>query len=397
MIIDKKTCIFWLVLIPWAMHIICITYPILMGSNILISTAVLLISIGFLGYRFPCSTDFWWFLPFLIVLFLQAFLFVHENFKDIIKYVGYILVYIFALRPYFAHEKYYRWFVNLVVVSFIIMFLLYILALFVDYYSWFSVNSHSLKFLPINSPIYARKDFDYYIPFYFLVFAKGDPELSLLGIPRFFGYSTEPTIYCVTVLPTIFLALCLRMYRQAIVLLFALIATSSYGALAFFLLSSMFYVFYRYRVMMLTIMGLGCLLALVYLGSDVIALFFSKYIHSDSNRLSSYSQSVVKTIHYGYQWITTKALPKDVKLGLALTPANVMAHYGVLALLSFVLIIYLPFHKAYKIDSRILFCYVVSFSLMIMKLGEPFPPIFLFYLNFLNINSLKLGVLQSKR
>ena len=229
-------------------------------------------------------------------------------------------------------------------------------------YELFIVDNLSL--LTLDSSFVTREDWDYSIPYYLLVFPVNDlgaNQLSILGLPRFFGMSTEPTLYSVVVLPTIIMALYFKKYFQALILFFGLLLASSMGSFLFGIIGYIFYVFYRYKLSLFYV-----LIVLFFLGKST---GFYESLLSDSPRMNFYIggvlnlfslQSISLFANTGYENL------QNIDSARISSLIRITLKYGLLQAASYLLIFYVYIKFTLTTKSKLLFIFsiliLVAFS-----------------------------------
>jgi hypothetical protein len=269
----------------------------------------------------------------------------------------------------------------MVTIFVIVNIILYVLALFNNYYIGFNVNNLSL--LTDNNSFILRQDWNYTLPFYLSVIPSnsfGSHQVGLLGLPRLFGMSTEPTLYNMIILPTIFISLYYKKYFSSLVLLIALLLSSSFGAIGILLISTIFLLFYRYKLLILIIIVISFIM-MYYLNGFT-------YLNTISPRLAFYTQLFINIVDIkNIPLFATGLVNIDIPSALL----NQILKYGIFIGISFISLFILLLNNSIKVNNKILFAFTITFILMANKTGEILSPIFLFYISFLytEINNIK--------
>ena len=215
-----------------------------------------------------------------------------------------------------------------------------------------------LQFLSADAPIQTEGHKSQI--FYFLVHTHGDVT-GILDIPRFYGFSREPGMYAVFILPGFLMAHYFNMRPQTIALGSAIIITSSFAG--YFVLSILFLIvamprkLYDNKVTILIILLL------------LIILFRHYFYLFGSTRLDDY------------------VLIMDIIIDNYINNIVTFKVGGLLFLLeklSYLLIVYFYYTKVELIRLRVAFLFLVSFVILLNKANELISPLFLFYLLFID-------------
>jgi hypothetical protein len=378
-----------LVLIAFYLHIYSASIDLLYYSNIFIPVFFLILLSSVLGIKKKIDKEILIFIPFLLALSISVFSlnFNVDGIKDIAKYLTYILCYFFIIKKLFCRIFVFRFFIFFLTSTFIFMFLLYVLALSFNIHLLFTLENLGI---PNNSSYFIRTDWEYSLPFYILSFPINIPENGLLGIPRFYGFSTEPTLYSIVILPCVFMAYKLRMYISSLVLLFAVLVSSSYGAILVFFVSLVGGCWVKFRRMFYFIVLLSVIFVFIMIKVEN-GVFFG-----DSDRFISYSMIISNSINldfsfFGYGKISDKRGGVNASLGLF----EFFYRYGFIFLLSYLFIIYYFFKKACAEKDFLLLAFFISAILMVNKSSEILSPLLLFYFSFIEY-SRSLSVKEKK-
>jgi len=351
-------------------HIYSSSIPILYAGNILIiSSLIFTIFTIFTIFiksnkSLSVSKDFGYFI-FLLIYF--SFIGISNNDFNFIKYYAYVFILFFVLDSFFIDKRIFLLFIKIIVYTFIFMFILYIIA---------SISSDFVKYFQVINleyyPSLMLANFEHRpnlsILLYILTYSEGFNvgNVSILGLPRFYGFSREPTLYSMFVLPTIFMSIYLKKKFYTYTLIFALFLTSSFGALISFLVSLPFLFLSRKGCKYYIIAGFISIIG--------IYLLVNKYMPAlqmlDIPRISSYAESFSE---YSFNNII-KIIP------------NILLFYYVVA-------------KIYKIKNQkfnVALAFGISSLLISGKGGEVLSPLLIFYISFIffmfkeyNSNSLK--------
>lgn len=363
------------VLFSFYLHIYSSSIDLLYFSNVVIPLFFLFVVGIISGVNVNLDREFYIYAPFLIGIIFSV-LFFNYGFKELneaIKYTLYVLVYLIIIKKRFSELMVYRSFVIFIAGSFIFMFLLYVLCLNFEFHLDYRVEDLNIS---SNSAYVTRSDWQYSLPFYLLSFPINIPQDGILGMPRFYGFSTEPTLYSSIILPTIFLAYKLRMYVSSFLLVFALLVTSSYSALLIFVFSILFsFAIIHFNKISLWI-GFALLIAMV---SMVVS-------ESSSPRVLSYVNILKNILVLDFTFWGAGFNSENREGKLPFATIALVYKYGFLAFIGYFYILYRLFKKVLVIKDYIVLSFFVSFVLILNKSGEVISPLFLFYISFISYN-----------
>lgn len=364
--------LFIIVIIPYLTYTYSATIPMLYASNITIPTLIMSIFLFFkLRYKYD---DYSTFLPFLLFITFQAIIFNHNNITEVIKYILFFIVYAFVFKPYFTFKKIYTTYVNFIVLISLLSLLFYILMFFIDF-NYFKIQDIEI-FLSSKSALLTR-DWDYKLPLYFFVdsFSQSD---GILGLPRLFGISHEPTAFAAFVMPTILLAYHLKKKYSAFTLFIILLLVSSYGAFTFLFLSLLVIYGYKhpiYTLLLFIIISIG-----IFIGLDFNSARINLYLNIFNNY---FMQNIDFISTKSFEPVTNKDYGNSLDVPVIL---NLSLNYGIVASLLFLYIIKKYVSRVLKMKDRILLGYLVGFLLMLDKSQLAFSPLFFFYLSYIDFN-----------
>ena len=371
-----KYLFFIIFLFPFLMHIYWGIFDILYANNIMYISFFLLIGIFIFNiYKNNITNDLPNTLKYIFIFYIAIQMInsvILLDIKDSLKYLSYILIFYFLFTKY-MHKEYYIIFINIVTIFVIINLLFYVIALFDNYYINFNVNN--LNLLTDNNSFVLRQDWNYTLPFYLSVIPSNSfaiNQMGLFGLPRLFGMATEPTLYNVIILPTMFMSLYYKRYFSFLVLVIAFLLSSSFGAMAILLIATVFILFYRYKFFIFIIMFISFIL-MYYLN-------IFTYLSIISPRLAFYA-------HLFINLVNVKNIPffatnlENIKIPSALLVQTLK--YGIFVGISFLSLFILLVKSSIEANNKILFAFTITFILIVNKSGEILSPIFLFYISFL--------------
>lgn len=242
-------------------------------------------------------------------------------------------------------------------------------------------SRESLSFLNNTSGFFTRSDWDYSLPFYMISYPQNGLEsYGILGVPRFYGFSTEPTLFSCVITPLLFIAYSLKEKISFYILLFAFFIASSYGAFAILMLSSMYYFFFKYRKII-------TLISALIIGSILYGLAIN-IIPLSSPRLELYATIFLNVFNLGdFISLFSKGFESSIEVPFA--TFNFLLDFGLIPMIAYLMIILSILRYAVGID-KFIFTFAILFILMLNKSGEILSPLFLFYLNFIHIYKVQL-------
>jgi len=360
---------FIFIIIPIIMHIYGSIFEIIIQGHFYIFLFISIVFFLSLKRIHQYSIDEKLFVLFLIILAIDTIIFNFNNLKDLIKYILYFIFYKYVIKPYINKKIYYKIFIRIVsILIFIDLYLYFIIPYFPEISIFFERSN--LSFLHETSSFLTRTDWNYSLPFYIYSYPLNIPENGILPFPRFYGFSTEPTLLSCILLPSIYIAYREKMYIDFLVLLFAFLLSSSYGAFIVLLISILYYIFFKYKkilTLILVILTLFLILELSKLDSPR-ALLYSKLFSNVLNISSFYLFSSGSSLH----------------LMLPLAIFNYYLKMGFLPILTYLFFLIYFLKKSIEINKYI-FAFTIATILMLNKSGEIISPLLLFLLNYINI------------
>lgn len=310
---------------------------------------------------------------FIVAIFAQSIMFNHSNIPDVLKYASYFVFYYYFIIPYLNDVSFYKLVVRFISAILLIDLVLYfLLPYFPDVIYHF--DRDSLSFLPDNSQFRVRGDWDYSLPFYLYSYPMNIPTEGFLNIPRFFGFSAEPSLLSCIVLPMIFIAYFEREYVCLFVCCVSFVMASSYGALVILAIGLVYYIFYKH-IRFITVSFL--IIAII-----VLYLLYNNYFVSDSGRIALYIR--LFTNIFRLDGIMLFARPLDIELEFPIAPMYFYIKYGLIPVGIYFVYLFILLKKSVKIDRRI-FVFALIFILIMNKSGEVVSPLFLFWANYINV------------
>jgi hypothetical protein len=350
---NLKSLFFLFFLFPFITHIYSAVFPIIYNFNIAYISIILVIILLMITTHQASiirQRGIVYFLPFLVVSTLIS---INDQNFMFIRYLAYIVIYMFLLRRIFLEKYIFKLYVNILVVTFLFLLVIYILTIAFDLYRYFLIED--LAYLGSNSPMHNVNHRSQVL--YLLVYDYYDVS-GIFNVPRFYGFSREPGMYVMFIVPAFLMAYFFKMKAQMIILAFAIFITSSYAGyitVLILLFLSALSVKKFIHVMILFIVAFIFLKDFLYLlNSERV----DSYLILFDGIVDRYSDAVNFQNYDSLLFIFHK--------------------------LSFLLIIYHVFGKIKMIDSKIVFLFFISFLLLINKANEILSPLFLFYLTFID-------------
>lgn len=372
------TYFFIVILFPLFMHIYGALFDLLTYNNFFYLAIMALIFVIVVGIKKP-TKEWLIFLPFILTLLVSTLFFNKDNIKDLVKYSVYISIYLFLLVPYYSSRAYYKLYINIICFFITVSILLFMLvSVFPEIGYDYSVEK--LSFVSENSSFVTRRDWDYSLPFYLYVHhINTGTEVGILGIERFFGFSTESTMFACIVLPAIFIAYIEQMNISLVILISGLILASSYGSFLFAIIGLVYIVFYKYKKQVT--------MAFIIIFTIALFLIFQKTFLLESARLITYAD-----LFYNVQMINIEMFSSEHFFNdedafkLPTSYLTFLVNYGLLPLMGLIFIVLYIVKKSSLINDRVVFAYTIVYILMLAKASEPLSMLFLFYSNYLNVH-----------
>ncbi|OEF04565.1 hypothetical protein [Vibrio genomosp. F10] len=355
-------------LIVFYMHLISSSMMLLYANNIIYILIPIFLFSLFYGNKYFLNADAIIFIPFLFFLFVSVLFFNPSllAYKELVKYLLYFLIFILVVKRNFCYKYVFKVFIYFLVVTFLFMFVVYLFALGGDLeYKYITED----LMLPSSSAYITRTDWDYSLIFYLLSFPINTPEDGILGIPRFYGFSVEPTLYSIVIAPCIFLAIRLRMWMSAVILSFALLVTCSYYALVATFLSLFIGFFVWNRSFALKLSMIICFVFMVLVLPNVVSLGnirISSYL-SIFNNMSNYD---INVFGFGIDYLSNKKVIGGV--------SSLAFKYGYITLFGYMIVVLFYFYRVCITKDWMMVSFYVCSLLMINKSSEAFMPFLIF-------------------
>ena len=346
-----KVLFFVLLVFPFITHIYSAVFPIIYNFEIayislVLGTILLIITIH--NPLIAVQRDIVYFLPFLVVSLLIS---IHNHNFMVIKYLTYIIIYMYLFRRILLEKYIFKLYVNILVVTFIVLLVIYILTICFDLYKYFLIEdlAHLIPNSPMNQTAHRSQIF------YLLVYDYYDVS-GILNVPRFYGFSREPGFYVMFIIPAFFMAYFFTMKAQMIILAFAIFITSSFAGYSVVLILLFFSLISKKMFIPAVIFSIA---AFIFL-KDYLYLLDVERV---DDALKLFDQIVSRY------------------------SVNIQNYDSLLFIshkLSFLLIIYNVYKKLVTIDSKVMFLFFLAFIVLISKANEILSPLFLFYLIFID-------------
>jgi hypothetical protein len=351
-----KCITFIFVIFPFCTHIYSSVFPMIYNFDIAKISIFIIFLIGvgsIFENRIIWYKDINYFIPFLLVAFAGS---MANNDFYFIKYFGYIVIYFYFLRRFFLETYIFKLYVNILVITFLIMAVVFLISLFFDLYTPYRIEN--LQYISSNSPMqYFQSRAQI---FYILLMERAD-HTGIFSFSRFYGFSREPGMYVMFIIPGLLMAFFFNMRLQTFILTCAVLLTSSYaGFLVMALIIFMGLFPTRYNRLLLPSIFISILLIIVF--RDQLHLF-------NSQRLSDYVGLIDQTLR-----AYNRNLASNSAIGLIF----------ILTKLTYLLILYNYYRKAKFIEYKLPIIFLVSFVVLLNKSTELLSPLFLFYLCFID-------------
>ena len=126
-----KSTVFIFIVFPFISHIYSAVFPALYNFNISNITSVIIVCVVMLAIherRIVYDKSIIYFTPFMLVALAES---IYSNNLIFIKYFAYVLVYFLFLRRFFLHKFIFKLYVNILVITFLILIVIYICYFYV--------------------------------------------------------------------------------------------------------------------------------------------------------------------------------------------------------------------------------------------------------------------------
>lgn len=362
--INLKILVFIFAFFPYLMHLYWHIFDLTYFENILIPIGILFfIGIFFTYYEgyLKLNTSTTIFMLFAILFFINSLII--RDFKFFFQFSIYIFLFYTVYSRFYA-DIYYKLFINIVTFFGSISFVIYIIVLF--------TGTNDLIEFKNAGIFFNRDDWRYSIPYYLSVIpinSFSESEYGILGIPRFFGLSEEPTGFSSVILPTLIMAIYYKKYYATCMLLIILLVSSAYSALIIGLIVLLYIVFFNYKI----------LISFLIVFSGII--FFNFASNIDSSRIELYINlfSNIKLI----EDLTLFANNIDPSISVPSALLSLTLKYGLLVGVLHIYLYCFYIYLSLKTD-KILFIFFLSSVLILNKGGLIFTPLFFFFLGFVD-------------
>jgi hypothetical protein len=367
--------IFFFMTIPVIMHLYGALFDIITYGNFYILLLLNIFIVIFLGIkRISYNTiEIKIIFIFLSLVFIDAIFFNIDNISDSIKYLFYFIFYFLFIKSYINKISYYKYFIRFVSIILLIdLFLFFLIPSFPDLSS--SYARETLSLLHDTSAFKVRSDWNYSLPLYLYVYPINIPQDGIFFLPRFFGFSPEPTLLSCILLPLLFIAYYEKEKICFIIIFVSFILASSYGAIAILTLALIYFIFFKQRNKLTIIIFIIAFISLYFL--------FNNNILFESDRISLYANLVLNILKIDD--ISLFASNYDSTIQFPTAILTFYMKYGLLPLLSYIFFLIYLFKISSQIDRNI-FVFTIAFILMLNKSGEIISPLFLFYVNYIYV------------
>ncbi len=375
-----KIIFFLLLVFPYINHIYSAVFPIIYNNKIAYISTFLLYVLSLITLyqnKIKKQEDILYFLPFLAVSLLTS---IYEKNFEILKYLSHVIIYFYLFKNILLEKYIFKIYVNILVGTFIFLFMIYLLTIQFGLHEYFKTTD--LNFLGSHSPMHNVANRSQV--FYFLVYGYYDFS-GILPVPRFYGYSREPGLYVVLIIPAFLMAYYFKMRAQMIILAFAVFITSSIAG--FIVVAMLFF---------LSLFNTKKFIPLLIL-TIIIFIFTKDYIYLlNSERANTYLNiqlgQIVKSYSLHFQNSINMLNVADTffindKGRIIQVPFKLTQYSSILFIcekLSFIIIIYSVYNKIKIINSKVVYLFFLAVLVLIGKGSEFISPLFLFYLTFID-------------
>jgi hypothetical protein len=371
-----KIIFFLLLVFPYINHIYSAVFPIIYNNQIAYISIFLLYVLSLITLyqnKIKVQGDILYFLPFLVVALISS---VYEKNFEIFKYLSYVIIYFYLFKNILLEKYIFKLYVNILVGTFILLFITYLLTIQFSLYEFF--KTQDLNFLGSNSPMHNVGHRSQV--FYFLVFDYYDFS-GILPVQRFYGYSREPGLYVVLIIPAFLMASYFKMRVQMIILAFAVFVTSSiagYVVVAMLFFLSLFSTKKFIPLLILSIIIFSFAKDYIYLlNSERANNYLDIQFGQIYTRFSlNFQNSINMLIDGFFKTDNGKLVP--------FTKSQFSSILFICEKLSFIVIIYSVYNKIHIINSKVVYLFFLAVLILIGKGSEFISPLFLFYLTFID-------------
>jgi len=333
------------------------TIPLVYQENVLF---VLLPSMVFLLLSKFSFRVFFTFIPFLLTIIIFE---VYHN-SDFSVFMKYFLYAIFSTLILFC--------LNVNVVKYFVRMYAFIIFLALLIYFGVLVFGPDLSYavskldVPPSNSMMVRNDWDYSLQYYILIYPLNFVESGLLGVPRFFGISAEPTLLACIVVPLIHLSLILKCRLSFIIFLLSFLLASSFGSFIIVLLSLL--VVYRFSIINAVIL--------------VFVLYFYEFIVTTVGESRYLLYSELFSNQYSFSFFGDNYNDNTVSHGYGLL--SFVSEHGLFVLFGYCVSIYIYAKKMSFFNfNKIHAFFVLSAFVLFNKAGEPLSLAMIIYFTIL--------------
>ena len=319
----------------------------------------------------------------LISILLPLVLFGVNYIRDAIKYFLYFAAYLWLFKPHFAKERYYRGFINLILFYLFSSYFLFFIDVVMEFNFHQAFDADIIQ-LPSQLKIVNKSDAELYFPFYYYVvqnYVSWDLiEYSIVGLPRFYGFSHEPTAFATVLVPLVIISHKLKKYwAVAILLVFLVLVSSYYSLLVLMIILPFLFLPEKKKYWIGALIFIGVIIFFTY--EDLLAIVSqSDYT---SRRYGNYMNKLDDV--FSFELIASVAITENE---FKTSTASLISHtlrYGLLSSAAFLAWGWMLFRRSMKPFNKHKILVIAAVLLMAQKGSGLLDPLLLFFINFVNI------------
>ncbi len=237
-------------------------------------------------------------LPYIFIVFLVIHLFIHKYLLYTnIRYILYVFILLLVFSSKLNFSKVFQ-----LLTAFYSLYLLFALVFhFItisigEHFKW---NINELRIFESNNDAFHRSEWGeiFYSPYLFLLIGEWSYNINNYNFVRFMGFSTEPSILCMTLLPLFFMSLHFSSSISRVYLVCTFIIgisiILSFSVYCIICLTASFFIFYCIFKLTTRMLLLFLLLfPLIYLFIQPFSLLLGSIITQKSNEIIYYTQNL---------------------------------------------------------------------------------------------------------
>ena len=380
--------------IPYVSHIFSAVLPSIYYFEIVIITSILL-SFGAAYTLFSGQIFLKGFLYFTPMLLISSYLVTSGINISHVKYIGYIGVHFLLFRALFFDVKFFKLYINFFAVIVAFLMVLFFASIAFEIYEPFILRHQAHIEVMIASEVDValyRSDFGAFlanspmsffpnraIVFGVLIFDPSDSS-GVFPFQRFYGFSREPGFFTAFTVPAMLMALYLRMRFQAVLFLCATVLASSFAGFLAVIIGSLIVLCSKRLISVFVVLCIGTFMVEVIFELST----FSNLLGAE--RILNYQhQFNVKLERLLFSFTFWEpGNEKDVQL-LVMNNQVVGPVQMICERLAICFIVVWAFLNGSKANTAFTIGFLFSVLLLIYKANEILPPLFLFYVSFLEV------------